>query len=376
MIRLAHLIESYGGAFLERYDAVLKPEHWQALSALRRCRTKASPRMQLQCSQCPSQRLVPHSCGHRHCPHCQHHESQQWLERQLQKQVPSDYFLITFTLPAELRRLAFAHQTLIYDQLLRCSWDTLRTFSANDPQLSGLPGAISVLHTHSRRLDFHPHVHVIMPAAAFNADQQAWRTKTSDPNKVDYLFHHKALAKVFRAKFLSVLKAARLTLPKRYAKQWIVDCKAVGTGQSALIYLGRYLYRGIIREQDILSDRNGHIRFAYQNGRTKQREVRCLPGADFLWLILQHVLPKGFRRARNFGFLHPNSKRTLARLQLILKLDPARLKSIVKPRPPVLCQCCGAPMLIQQTLIKPWLPKRPETQKENLDSDIPISLAA
>jgi hypothetical protein len=107
--------------------------------------------------------------------------------------------LLTFTLPAELRPLAFAHQEQVYEQLLNCGWQTLRQFSESDPELQGTPGAISVLHTHSRRLDYHPHVHIVMPAAALNRKEQLWRTKSTEPSKVSYLFNHKALAKVFRA---------------------------------------------------------------------------------------------------------------------------------------------------------------------------------
>jgi len=98
--------------------------------------------------------FVPHSCGHRNCPHCQHHESQQWLERQLKKQVPGAYFLLTFTLPAELRPLAWSHQRMLYALMMQCSWETVRSFSLNDKQLQGTPGAIAVLHTHSRRLEY------------------------------------------------------------------------------------------------------------------------------------------------------------------------------------------------------------------------------
>lgn len=375
MTRLAHVIQTYAADFLAAYQSRLQPEHIQALSALRRCRTQASPVMQMQCPACPNQRFVPHSCGHRHCPHCQHHESQQWLERQIKKQVPAEYFLLTFTLPAELRPLAFANQERVYDQLLRCSWDTVRTFSESDRKLQGTPGAISVLHTHTRRLDYHPHVHLVMPAAALNTAQNTWRTKARKDNNVSYLFNHKALAKVFRAKFLKAIQAAGLSLPKRYPKNWIVDCKSVGTGEKALIYLGRYLYRGVIREQDILSNQGGHVRFAYQNGRTKKRELRRLPGAEFLWLILQHVLPKGFRRARNFGFLHPNCKRTIALLQIVLKFDPNRLLPLIKARPVMLCQCCGAPMQIMQTMMKPWLPKRSDITAHDIAQDIPIAKA-
>ena len=214
-----------------------------------------------------------------------------------------------------------------------------------------------------------------MPAAALNRKQQLWRTKSAKPNKVSYLFNHKALAKVFRAKFLSAIKAAGLALPKRYAKTWVVDCKSVGSGQKALIYLGRYLYRGVIREQDILSTDNGHVRFAYQNSRSKQREIRCLPGAEFLWLVLQHVLPKGFRRARNFGFLHPNCKRSIALLQLVLAIKP--VVSIIKARPAIVCNCCGAPMQLVQIGIKPALIGLWRRGPDQLEKDrVPISLAA
>lgn len=135
------------------------------MSAMKHCRTPASPMMQVRCSECAHHKRVPHSCGHRHCPHCQHHESQQWLERQMKKQVPAEYFLLTFTVPAEFRPLAFAHPRVVYDLLIRCSWETLRTFSRNDKYLQGTPGATAVLHTHTRCLDCHPHVHVVMPAA-------------------------------------------------------------------------------------------------------------------------------------------------------------------------------------------------------------------
>ena len=127
------------------------------------------------------------------------------------------------------------------------------------------------------------------------------RPKRRGKTKAGYLFNHKALAKVFRAKMLAGIEAAGLQLPIRYPHKWLVDCKSVGTGKPALIYLGRYLYRGVIREQDILACDNSQVRFRLRNAKTGKLEQRTVPGADFLWLIVQHVLPKGFRRARNFG---------------------------------------------------------------------------
>ena len=166
MIRLAAIIEAFEADLRTHYRDRLTAEHYRALAAMKQCRTQASPKMQVQCGGCTQTRLIPHSCGHRHCPHCQHHENEQWLQRQLQKQVPTEYFLLTFTLPAEFRALAWSQRNLLYDALMRCSWDTVRTFSRNDRQLQGTPGAIAVLHTNTRRLDYHPHVHLLMPAAA------------------------------------------------------------------------------------------------------------------------------------------------------------------------------------------------------------------
>ena len=240
----------------------------------------------------------------------------------MKKQVPAEYFLLTFTLPAEFRALAFAHQRVVYELLMRCCWETVRTFSQNDKQLQGTPGAIAVLHTNTRRLDYHPHVHLVMPAAAVNGERRQWRTKRR--GKGGYLFNHKALAKVFRAKMLAAIEVAGVRLPGRYPKDWVVDCKSVGSGEPALIYLGRYLYRGVIREKDIVACDDGQVSFRYRNAKTGRMEHRTVSGADFLWLVLQHVLPKGFRRARNFGFLHPNCKRLIALLHVVLKFDPGR----------------------------------------------------
>jgi hypothetical protein len=349
MIRLSTLIEHFEAPLLAQYGDRLLPEHRQALAALKTCRTALSPRLEAQCPACEERVFVPHSCGHRACPHCQHHESQQWLERQIKALVPGQYFLLTFTLPAEFRALAFAHQRALYGALMPCAWQTVRSFSLNDQHLQGTPGAIAVLHTHSRRLDYHPHVHLVMPAAALDTGKRRWRTKTGKR----YLFNHKALAKVFRARMLEAMTEAGLTLPVRHPVQWVVDCQHVGSGEKALVYLGRYLYRGVLQEKDILASDDGQVTFRYQDSKTRRRQTRTLPGADFLWLLLQHVLPKGLRRARNFGFLHPNSKRLLQLLQLLLKLAPGRAGAWVRLRPALTCPCCGGNMTIIRTRIGP-----------------------
>ncbi len=369
MILLSSIIKTFEAGFLGQYQNSILPSHRKALAAMKGCRTSGSPVMQAQCTECDHQMFVPHSCGQRFCPHCQNHESQQWLERQLKKQVPAEYFLSTFTLPAELRPLAWSHQRILYSLMIRCSWETVQTFTLNDSQLQGSAGAIAVVHTHSRRLDFHPHVHLVIPAAAIDAEKKLWRTKSGkkgnkskngkklkgrDPS--GYLFNHKALAKVFRAKMLDAIRQEGLELPARYPETWVVDIKSVGTGAKALVYLGRYLYKGVIQEKDIVACENAQVTFRYQNSKTKKMEFRTVPGEKFLWLILQHVLPKGFRRARNFGFLHPNSKRLIALLQYLLGFDPNRALAWVRKRPQFLCSCCGAVMHIVRTRILPIFP--------------------
>lgn len=353
MILLSAIIETFEAQFLAGYQDSLLPSQRQALAAMKHCRTSQSPVMLAQCGDCSQHIYVPHSCGHRNCPHCQSHESQQWLERQLQKQVPAEYFLVTFTLPKELRSLAWQQQRTLYDLMIRCSWETVKTFAQNDSQLNGNVGAITVLHTHSRSLDYHPHVHLVMPAAAVDTDKRLWRTKCGKKGQhhKSYLFNHKALAKVFRAKLLEAITQAGLDLPHRYPEAWVVDVKSVGSGDKALIYLGRYLYKGVIQEKDIIACRDGQVTFRYQDSKSRQMRTRTLPGAQFLWMILRHVLPKGFRRARNFGFLHPNSKRLIGLLQVLLGVNSNRALAWLRKRPSLTCACCGGEMRIVKTRI-------------------------
>jgi hypothetical protein len=353
MILLSSIIATFEAEFLARYQDRLLPSQRQALAAMEQCRTSLSPVMLAQCDDCSQQVYVPHSCGHRNCPHCQSHESQQWLERQLQKQVPAEYFLLTFTLPEEFRTLAWQQQRTLYDLMIRCSWETVKTFTQNEPKLQGNAGAITVLHTHSRRLDYHPHVHLVMPAAAIDRDKRLWRTKKGKHNHKTYLFSHKALAKVFRAKMLEAITQAGLALPDCYPGKWVVDVKSVGRGDKALVYLGRYLYKGVIQEKDIIACRDGQVTFRYRDSKTQRWQTRTLPGVEFLGLILRHVLPKGFRRTRNFGFLHPNSKRLIGLLQYLLGLNPNQAIAWLRKRPQLKCRCCGGTMSIVKTRIPP-----------------------
>lgn len=373
MIPLVSIIERFGVDYLAQYGKSVLPSQRQALNAMKYCRSTLGPCLLAQCGDCGEQRLVPHSCGQRNCPHCQHFESQRWIERQTQALVPGSYFLVTFTLPSELRELVWQHQRVLYGALMDCAWATLRTFSQNHKQLQGSPGAVAVLHTHSRRLDFHPHVHLAMPAAALDADKGLWRTLRKSAKGGDYLFNHKALAKVFRAKFLAALGELGLPPPPDLPDAWVVDCKCVGNGGPALVYLGRYLYRGVIQEKDILRCENGQVTYRWRDSKTKKQAQRSVSGVEFLRLVLQHVLPKGFRRARNYGFLHPNSKRLIALLRLLVFKPcvkyPTESASVTKTeRPKLLCRHCGAVMAIVRRRILPWFRAPARANREDVAS--------
>lgn len=346
-MRLASLIERYEGALLQKYDCRLLPEQRRAIAAIKRCRTTAAGETLWRCCECAHSLLSPRSCGHRSCPQCQNFEASQWLDRQRRKLLPVEYFMVTFTLPAELRPLAWRHQKTVYNRLMATTAGVLKDFGLNPAHLGGEVGMTSVLHTHSRRLDYHPHCHIVVPGGAVDKRKRQWKK-----GKSKYLFNEFALAQVFRGRMLAALNDEGLSLPKTPAK-WVVQCKHVGRGQPALEYLSKYLYRGVISEKQILSDRNGEVTFRYFESKTGTVRTRTLPGADFLWLVLQHVLPKGFRRVRDYGFLHGNAKRLLQLVQLTLKVVLDSLKP--RARPTLRCPRCNAVMELIQVFRPGWL---------------------
>ncbi len=306
-----------------------------AANAITGCRSEQYGHLLAQCGDCDAPQAQPHSCGHRSCPACLNHCTSDWLDRQSVKLLPVDYFMVTFTLPNELRCVARRHAAVVYDALMSCAASTLKTFSVNDAKCGDHIGFTAVLHTHTRRLDYHPHVHIIIPNGGLSKHKTHWHTKPGN-----YLFNGRALAMVFRAKLLKALQY--LDLPDT-PKRWIVHCKKVGRGLPALQYLSRYLYRGVISEKNILHDRNGQITFAYQDNQ-QQRHTRTLNANDFIKLVLQHVLPKGFRRVRDYGFLHGNARQTLKRVQWALQVSVPKIEK--RERPAWHCKRCGGVMHI------------------------------
>lgn len=350
---LTKIIETYQSRFRDKYASRITHQHVSALEAALACHTERYGKMVLNCSPCHIQQSRFHACGHRSCHRCQNHDTTRWLDRQSQKLLPVEYFMVTFTLPYELRALTWSHQKSLYSILFQCAISTLKDFGINDKKLGADLGMTAVLHTHSRRLDYHPHVHIIVPGGCINNKRRQWKKLRGE-----YLFNEFALAKVFRARFLESVRNTKLTLPENIPNQWVVDCKHVGKGLPALQYLSRYLYRGVISEKNIIKDDGAHVTFRYLDGQSGTVKSRKVKGETFLWLVFQHVLPKGFRRARDFGFLHGNAKKTLRLIQMQLKVFVDITKPEYplghRPRPSYKCTRCGEPMSIIAFIPPAW----------------------
>lgn len=315
MSKLATILREHHTEFISAYGQRIQTVHHRAIEHILTCHTPACGEIASQCEDCLHGTVQHPSCGNRFCPACGHLANADWLARQQQKLLPVDYYIVTFTVPRQLRPFVWHHQTWAYNMLFNCAVATLQSFFTRDKKLLGSAGLTGVLHTHARNLDFHPHVHLIVPAGSFNKRSQLWRQKTGN-----YLFKADNMVRVFRAKCIVAMTQAGYQLPLRTPKKWNADCKHVGKGDKALTYLARYLNRGVIKEDNILSCHNGMITFTYKNSTTKQYQILIEPVVEFLWRVIQHVLPKGFRRARDYGFLHGNAKRILQRIQLMLKV--------------------------------------------------------
>jgi len=339
-MELQSIIQQYKPAFIKQYGDRLLPSQLRAMQAIERCRTPQSGELYVQCTQCDQTHWHPLSCGHRSCPTCQNHEATQWLNRQQKKLLPVEYFMVTLTLPSELRVSAWQRQKTIYSIFFACVSSTLKDFGLHSGKLGIDLGLTAVLHTHSRKLDYHPHIHVVVPGGGVDKKRKQWKKL-----KGNYLFNEFALAKVFRARFLHALKDAGLAVPQKVSPKWVVNVRHVGKGLPALKYLSRYLYRGVISEKNIISNKNGWVTFRYTNSDTGETQYRTLKGEAFLHLILQHVLPRGFRRVRDYGFLHANAKKILSLVHYILHVFIKEITQV--NRPAFKCPKCQSPMVIK-----------------------------
>jgi len=364
-VELADIFQEFGPAYRHKYAAKLLPSHWQAMRAIERCRTETLGGQVFTCSACGETRYSYHSCRNRHCPKCQHEQTQEWLAFQQELLLPVPYFLLTFTLPAELRQLASSYQKLIYNLLFQASAQAAQRL-AKDPRLvGGQIGLIGVLHTWTRNLLFHPHVHYLAPGGGLDAEGLTWHLA-----RKRFFLPVKALSKLFRAAFQRALQKTPLyaSIPaKVWRKKWVVHCKPVGNGQAALKYLAPYIHRVAISNRRLLSLSLGpletaQVSFQYRASDTGQLKRCSLSAEKFIQRFLQHVLPRGFVKVRYFGFFGSTCRPRLAFLQQLLvpmlsrekpvpEQDTVEPKSTDNPIPPLIrCPKCGSTLVFLQTL--------------------------
>ena len=358
MTTLGEIFRRYGPAYRARCGRSLSQSQLQAMQAIEACRTEALGGHVYSCPSCQLTRYSYHSCRNRHCPTCQQNATHAWLAEQHTLLLPVPYFLVTFTLPSELRAIARAHPETIYPLLFRTSAAALQQL-AHDPRfLGGQIGMLGVLQTWTRDLRYHPHVHYLVPALALTADSTRWLVGNSD-----FLLHVKPLGKLFRARFRAALRQtpwASQVDARAWAKSWVVDCRPVGSGASALKYLAPYIFRIALSNNRIERVANDAVTFRYTAGKTGAQKRATLPVTTFIGRFLAHVLPKGFVKVRYYGLLHPSKRPLLAEVRSILALQQAvppplcaaaAPGSLVAAEPDVRrCPSCGQPMQLVQTL--------------------------
>ena len=351
-MKFIELLRDHLDAFNQAYDGHMSSSMRHAIFAMLSCRTNTERTSQWACRSCTHTADFPLSCGHRSCPQCQHNTTTDWLNKQQAKLLPVEYYMVTFTLPYELRVTAKHQPELMYQAMFSVAASVLKDFAKNSKQLGGEVGFTGVLHTHNRRRDLHPHIHFIIPAGSFNKHKKQWKK-----NKGKYLFNAFNLAKVWRARLLAQLTdKLNIKLPTAIPKKWVVDCQHVGKGLTALKYLSRYLYRGVLPDNNIISNIDGQISFEYQNSQTKATEIRTLPTVEFLWLVLQHVLPKGLRRVRDYGLLRGGAAKLRQRIRLMLAVAGtvfAPLENTTKTQAIRPCPCCRQPMIFMGVHARP-----------------------
>ena len=199
-MEMASIVKQYYKAFMTKYGDTALPGHTKALQAILRCRTPDAGVLYVQCTDCDHAEWRPVSCGNRSCPKCQNHEASRWIDKQQGKLLPVPYFMATFTIPYELRPLTWFHQKAVYSILFKCVSSTLKDFGLNPKNLGAEIGMTMVLHTNNRKLDYHPHIHAVVPGGGFDRRRRYWKKA-----KGKYLFNQDALAKVFRARFLTAI---------------------------------------------------------------------------------------------------------------------------------------------------------------------------
>ena len=356
MSTLAEIFRRYGPAYRAQFGDRLPASHRAAMAAIEQCCTEALGGHRYTCPQCATTCYRYHSCRNRHCPTCQQGQAQTWLAKQHELLLPVPYFLVTFTLPAQLRSVTRQHQRKLYALLFRSSATALQQLAADPRFLGGQIGLVGVLQTWTRDLRYHPHIHYLVPAGALAADGSSWLAARGP-----FLVHVKPLAALFRGKVRAGLRQLSLEreVPREtWSKAWVVDCRPVGSGQAALKYLAPYIFRVALSNNRIVGVTNDQVTFRYRVGDTKKTKTCTLPAEQFIARFLQHVLPKGFVKVRYFGLFRSGNRPLLATVRAVLAATggagpvacsaagTAETAAAAHAQPSLRCPGCGAVMQV------------------------------
>ena len=372
-LEVADILRAAGDAFIERNRHWLRWKHVKVLRAIQRCRTAALGGHLDECTRCGYRAISFNSCRNRHCPKCQIAARDRWIAARRQELLPTRYLHIVFTLPHRLGPLVLQNKKVIYDLLFRTSAETLQEVARNPRHLGAEIGFFSVLHTWSQKLSLHPHVHCVVPAGGLSPDHTHW-VRSRD----NYFLPKEVLRDIFRGKFVDALKQAfrdgllnfqgdlkLLALPKTFAawlrplhrQDWIVYLKPpFGGPQYVLQYLGRYTHRVAISNHRLVSFADGQVTFRWRDSDHNKQKSLPLPVNEFLTRFLLHLLPQGFVRIRNFGFLANRKRATL--LPLCFHLLGTVQESQAEQHASSLedssalwrCPKCGGPMKVIERL--------------------------
>jgi hypothetical protein len=322
MLEVADIIRRHGAAYRARIGTALAPSQRRALRDLAACRTPVRGGHVHRCTQCGRTVYTYHSCGNRHCPKCHRVQTDRWLAAQRAHLLPCPYYLLTFTLPRELRAVARDHPRSVYGVLMRCAAAALQTLASDPRYVGGRLGGLAVLHTWTRALLYHPHVHLLVTAGGLSADGSHWIAARHPA----YLVPVQALSVLFRAKLGAALKQAGLLAhvpPGVWDKGWVVHCQPAGRGDRVLDYLGRYVFRVAISNSRLEQVQDGAVTFRYRDNRTHALRRVTLSGVEFLQRFLQHVLPSGCAKIRYYGLWSPTCRKHLEHARTLLGGPPA-----------------------------------------------------
>lgn len=309
--------------YLQAFGHAMPGRQPQVLHKIRRCRTPALGGELFQCPDCPGFHYRYHSCNDRHCPQCGQTDADDWLQRQRARLLlPVPYFLATFTVPEALRRFIRSHPHIGLDLLFAASARALQDLAGNPRRLGAQLGMLGVLHTWSRTLIFHPHIHYLVPSGGLSPDGRTW---VSARHK--FLLHHKALGAHMRTLFKQQLFKQHPQLftqvpAKVWKRPWNVGCQQAGSGENALRYLSRYVFKTATSNRNIPVLPDGRLLWRYRDSQTGKHMSIKLEPLEFMRRFLQHILPRSFARVRTFGWLHPAAKARANRVRALLRQTP------------------------------------------------------